>query len=97
MSAADNASQSWRTFKPDVDKKPFGWLQWKGTAACMDFHCVCGAHLHFDEDFLYFVGCEHCGRRYELSGFIEVREMAPGERSDDNVKIGRDLAKEIEK
>lgn len=42
------------------------FVQWKGTEACLDLHCLCGYHGHFDGLFAYFVGCGQCGRVYEM-------------------------------
>jgi hypothetical protein len=63
---------------------PFAWLQWKGTRACMDVHCLCGAHLHFDGDFAYHVRCPHCRRIYECDGHITLRplDFDPGNVKD---------------
>lgn len=46
----------------DVDM----FIQWKGTAVCMDFRCPCGKHLHIDSDFAYFVLCHGCDTVYEM-------------------------------
>lgn len=45
---------------------PHTFLQWKGTDVCMDFHCECGAHCHFDGDFAYAVKCPHCGTVWQM-------------------------------
>lgn len=54
---------------------PHGWIQFKGSNLCMDVHCVCGELTHIDADFLYHVKCGVCSRVYELSGFIEFKEV----------------------
>ena len=46
--------------------KPHAFVQWKGTDVCMDFHCECGAHCHFDGDFAYTVKCPHCDAVWEM-------------------------------
>lgn len=61
-----------RKFKPEADGAPHGWIQWKGTDVCMDFHCKCGAHGHVDADFAYYVKCGKCGQVYEMSGHVEA-------------------------
>lgn len=61
-------TQSWQG-------KPHGWLQWKGTGACIDLHCVCGSHGHLDEEFLYFYRCAKCGRKYALDGHVKLVEL----------------------
>ena len=48
--------------KPEV----YVSLQWKGTDACMDFRCKCGAHHHLDDEFIYGVKCLNCGRVYRM-------------------------------
>lgn len=68
--------QPWRRFKPE-DGEPHGWIQWKGTRVCMDFHCRCGAHGHVDAGFAYTVQCQECGQQYELSGFVEAHPIGP--------------------
>lgn len=55
--------------------KPHGWLQWKGTDACMDIHCKCGHHSHIDEMFAYHVKCPSCGTVYFCNGHIEFIEL----------------------
>jgi hypothetical protein len=60
----------------DVPPAPCGWLQWKGTDACMDVHCACGANLHFDDSFLYFLKCGGCGQVYEVGGWVKLYPLA---------------------
>lgn len=59
--------------------RPCAFIQWKGTDVCADYYCVCGEQFHLDVDFAYAVQCHHCGRRYEVSAMIELREMPPEE------------------
>jgi len=54
---------------------PHGWVQWKGTDACIDIHCECGQMSHVDGDFLYYVRCPHCKRVFFLNGHIEMIHM----------------------
>ena len=68
-------------FPPTTMEKPFdelahGWLQWKGTEACIDLHCECGEHWHEDAMFLYFVSCPKCGKRYALNGHLRLEPVA---------------------
>jgi hypothetical protein len=51
---------------------PHGWIQWKGTNVCMDVHCRCGAHMHIDDDFVYFIECPHCGAVYAVGNHVEL-------------------------
>ncbi len=55
--------------------KPHGWIQWKGTDVCMDIHCKCGQHSHYDGDFLYHVQCPACKTVYMCNGHIELIEL----------------------
>lgn len=52
-----------------------GWIQWKGTQVCMDVNCECGARLHFDEEFLYAVGCDNCGSTYAVGAYVKLVKM----------------------
>jgi hypothetical protein len=42
------------------------FIQWKGTVVCLDFHCSCGTHGHYDGDFAYSLHCPACGAVYEM-------------------------------
>ncbi len=53
-----------------VKDQPHGWIQYKGTDICIDLHCNCGAHLHFDGDFLYAFTCGECSQTYELGANV---------------------------
>lgn len=66
--------QPWRKFKP-ADGEAHGWVQWKGTSVCMDFHCECGELGHLDAEFAYAVKCGACGALYEMSGFVEAHRV----------------------
>ena len=59
------------------DDGPHGWVQWKGTEACVDLHCACGAHGHFDGMFMYRVRCKDCGRRYVVGQVVKLIEVTP--------------------
>ena len=67
------------TLKKDrehVEGKPHLWIQWKGTDVCCDIHCSCGAHLHFDGDFLYAFKCGACGQLYETGSYVAIHPVA---------------------
>lgn len=66
---------------PQFDGKPHLWIQWKGTDVCCDIHCACGAHLHFDGDFLYFFQCPHCGQHWECGTHVPIYPV-PKERAE---------------
>ena len=53
-------------------QRPSGFIQWKGTNACIDLHCTCGNQWHVDADFLYRSVCPHCGQWYELHPHIAL-------------------------
>jgi len=55
--------------------EPHGWIQWKGTDVCIDLYCACGAHLHFDGYFMYYVQCPHCKQTYECDGHIKLHPI----------------------
>lgn len=62
------------------DNKPkeedgHGWIQWKGTDVCIDLHCKCGFHGHFDGDFLYYWRCPKCNRVYATGQNIKLIEL----------------------
>lgn len=56
---------------------PHGWIQWKGTDACVDLHCVCGSHGHFDGFQMYRVQCKDCGRKYVVGQVVKLIEVTP--------------------
>lgn len=61
----------------DLDKEisdPHAFVQWKGTDICMDFHCECGAHCHFDGYFAYCVKCPHCGTVWQMPAHLFPRK-----------------------
>ncbi len=57
----------------------YGSIQWKGTDVCIDLYCKCGAHLHYDGDFLYGFRCPHCNRSYATGRNIALIELSPEE------------------
>ncbi len=62
--------------------RPHGWIQWKGTNVCIDLHCSCGEHLHYDGDFLYYFLCPHCDKLWEMGTHIPIYEVAADKRSE---------------
>ena len=63
---------------PSLTKKyyaPNGWIQWKGTAVCMDVYCLCGTHSHMDGEFTYHIKCHKCGQVYECDGNIVLHPL----------------------
>lgn len=49
-----------------------GWIQWKGTDVCIDLHCSCGYHGHFDGDFFYYYECPACHVKYALGCNVKL-------------------------
>lgn len=49
-----------------------GWVQWKGTEVCIDLHCKCGHHGHFDGGFFYFYQCPACGAKYAVGQVVRL-------------------------
>lgn len=66
----------------DVRDKPHGWIQWKGTDVCIDLHCACGHHGHYDGGFLYFYRCPACSARYALGMNVALIPL-PDDLADD--------------
>lgn len=60
-----------------------GWIQWKGTDACVDLHCVCGQTGHVDGEFMYQLICPKCGRKYLAGQEIKLIELTPEEAKVD--------------
>jgi hypothetical protein len=65
-------------------------IQWKGTEACLDFVCSCGAQGHFDGFFAYALRCSNCGRIYELPDTLLIVEVAHTERNVVDIIAGAD-------
>jgi hypothetical protein len=57
--------------------EPWGWVQWKGTDACVDLHCPCGTQWHEDGEFLYKVRCPGCSTEWFLNGHITLHATVP--------------------
>lgn len=71
--------------------RPSVFIQWKGTNACLDLHCLCDAPDersgvgHFDGYHAYALRCVRCGRIYELPQELAltlVDERTPYEPQD---------------
>lgn len=72
---ANTHDEAW-DLQDQQEGKPHGWIQWKGTDACMDIHCECGEMSHIDAEFCYYVKCPYCGAIYFCNGHIEFIRMA---------------------
>jgi len=55
------------------------FVQWKGTDVCLDFHCECGHHGHFDGYFAYHLKCTACGAVYQMPANLFPRKLTPEE------------------
>lgn len=62
-------------FGYDDATKPSAFVQWKNTNVCMDFHCDCGAHCHFDGYFANAVKCQHCQAEWEMPWNLYPRRL----------------------
>ena len=71
---AKKGKQKMSKFIEENPDNPYAFIQWKGTNVCMDFHCECGAHCHFDGDFAYAVKCPHCEVVWEMPCFLTPRK-----------------------
>jgi len=72
---AKNFEEAWDLCEKENIGVPYAGLQWKGTDACIDVHCKCGAHFHLDSYFLYTIKCGHCKRVYACNERIELIEL----------------------
>jgi len=63
------------------EEAPSGWIQWKGTNICIDIHCKCGYHSHFDGSFMYYFKCPNCQILYAPQQTIAMHEL-PKEHVD---------------
>ncbi len=75
MSKVAKNTEEAQEIQNNYDSQPHGWIQWKGTDACMDIHCKCGVLSHIDADFLYYVTCPNCDTIYYCNGHIELIEI----------------------
>lgn len=80
---------------PGTDAETF--IQWKGTEVCMDLHCPCGVHTHYDAEFAYRIRCAGCQAVYELGTQVKAVRLGP-EDADDLIRIveGESLEQMIE-
>jgi len=49
-----------------------GWVQYKGTDLCVDLHCECGHHGHYDGLFAYAMKCSKCTTPYAVGQNIKL-------------------------
>jgi len=49
-----------------------GQIQWKGTDVCIDLHCECGHHGHFDGEFFYYFECPACKAKYAVGCCVKL-------------------------
>jgi hypothetical protein len=78
----------------DMTGKPHGWIQWKGTDVCIDLHCVCGHHGHFDGDFFYYYQCPACGARYAVGMNVALIPMTEQQAADHGIEFQTDTTSE---
>lgn len=76
--------QKWETVYRAVEAKmrgapagePETFIQWKGTNVCLDFHCPCGHHSHWDCDFIYSLRCPGCRKIWRLGTRVQAVEIS---------------------
>ena len=70
---------TWEEYSEQVKEpqleRPGGIIQWKGTDVCIELHCVCGAHDHYDGEFFDHFKCRKCGRRYKVGKNVILIEL----------------------
>lgn len=69
----DDKFDAWDRLNHPTDAHTF--IQWQGTDVCLDFHCPCGAYLHFDTYLLFGVECGHCGSKFLLSSHVRAMRV----------------------
>ena len=47
----------------------------KGTNACIDFTCGCGAFGHVDASFTYALRCSQCGNTYQMGTQVVAKKV----------------------
>jgi hypothetical protein len=65
--------------RDNQESESVGLIQWKGTDACIDLHCKCGHHGHYDGYFLYNYECPQCKRKYALGRHVKLIELTEDE------------------
>lgn len=73
-----------------------GSIQWKGTDVCIDLHCKCGKHMHFDGEFFYNFKCPHCDRSYAVGQNIALIELDPDEIEHKKDHVWSDVEKDYD-
>ena len=71
----EDSKKRWPSLQVEHDV-PYGWIQWKGTDVCIDIWCKCGAVMHFDGSFMYYVQCLYCHQIWEMDGHIQMHPMS---------------------
>lgn len=70
--------------KNPFEKKPYGWIQWKGTSVCVDIHCSCGCTSHFDGEFMYYIKCPSCKSIWYCNGHVLLEKPEDNDGEDTN-------------
>ena len=68
-------------YGPDKIDGPHGWIQHKGTMICIDLHCECGYHGHYDSDYFFYAGlCPQCKRAYAIGEYVRLLPLDTPEK-----------------
>lgn len=71
---------------------PNVFIQWKGTNACLDLHCVCGVDGHFDGMFAYYLRCNACGRTWRMHTRAVIESPANADDAQIVFESGEDAS-----
>lgn len=67
-----------------IEENPHVFIQWKGTDACLDIRCPCGAASHYDGDFAYAVRCPQCKQVWILGCYVQLYPLPQGELEENH-------------
>lgn len=67
-------SEEWPFTTPEGSEAHM-FIQWKGTDVCLDLHCPCGEHCHFDGYGAYVVQCPSCGAMFEMGTQVVAKRV----------------------
>ena len=85
---AENEQEAFNLFERTESQ---GFIQWKNTDVCMDFHCECGCANHYDGTFAYVVKCAGCESLFAPSCYVEMIKI---EKADFFIDVSYSIAPE---